>query len=199
MKTKILLCCAVLSLLTISCTKDEDNSNNIPSVMNAEEVNSNTKIDNIADDVLQIAELQSNEFEYTMRGNAENFLSTCATVSTVQAGNVWVRTVDFGDENCQLFTGNLVRGKIIITFDNDWSAATRTVSYAFDNFYHNNRHVQGNRTVVKTILANGHPNAVINLDMTITMPNGEIYHRTGTRVREFTEGYDTFFILTDNV
>ncbi len=200
MKTKKLLLGAFLSLIVVSCSK-ENNTNSSATPITSEEVASNLKIDNIADDVLQIAESQSNETEAgRSTAGVESFLSNCvAGITTTQSGSTWTRTVDFGDVNCSLYNGNMVRGKIIITFTNDFTAATRTISYAFENFYHNDRHVEGNRTVVKTILPNHHPQATISLDMTLTTPEGAVYHRTGQRVREFTEGYNTPNILSDNV
>lgn len=185
----------LFSFLFIKCSKDED----AKPAMNSEEVRSTSNIDDIADDVLQIAESQSNKLEIAMRYNGTNFLGGCATISTVENENTWVRTIDFGETNCTLFNGNEIRGKIILTFNNDWDAATRTVLYSFDGFYHNDRHVEGNKTVVKTVLPNGHPNAVITLDMTVTTADGAVYTRTGIRVREFTEGYDTVLNFFDNV
>jgi hypothetical protein len=43
-----------------------------------------------------------------------------------------------------------------------------------------------------------HPQVTMTLDMTATLPNGEVYTRVGTRVREIVEGYGNE-ILADNV
>jgi hypothetical protein len=196
MKAKILVFSLMATFFFISCNKEETT---LATPINAADVSENAKIDLISDDVLQIVESQSNETEFAGRG-AENFLSDCARIITLeQVGNTWTRTVDFGDVNCSLLNGNMVRGKIIISFTNDFNASTRTISYTFDNFYHNDRHIEGNRTVVKTILANGHPQATINLNLTVTNLNGGVYTRVGNRVREFTEGYNTPFNVSDNV
>ena len=198
MKTKILALSLVASLFIISCAKDNPADNPI----SVTDVSLSGKIDNVADDVAQVAESQSNETPSIAGRNSNStasVLSSCATVTTAQTGNTWTRTVDFGSVNCTLNNGNHVRGKIIITFTNDFTALTRTISYSFNNFYHNDRHVEGNQTVVKTILNNGHPQATINLDMTVTNPDGGIFKRVGTRVREFTEGYSTPLVLSDNV
>lgn len=187
MKTKILMLGMILSVLSISCTKDSA----VETPINATDVAANAKIDNVSDDVSQIVESQSNEVEVAgrMSSATESFLTSCATVTTIKTGNTWTRTVDFGTVNCALPNENLVRGKIIITFTNDFLATTRTINYSLENFYHNDRHVEGNRTVVKTILPNGHPQATINLNMKVTNTDGAIFTRVGTRVREFTSGY----------
>jgi len=190
MKTKILALSLVASLFIISCTKDKQADDPIT----ATEISLGGKIDNVADNVAQIVESQSNEVPAPAGRNSNStasLLSSCTTISTVRNGNTWTRTIDFGNVNCITNTWNFARGKIIITFTNDFAAATRTISYSFENFYHNDRHVEGNQTIVKTILNNGHPQSTINLDMTVTNPDGGVYKRIGTRVRECTIGYDT--------
>lgn len=197
MKKKILLLGMALSLVAIGCNKDNDGDNYVTPIAN-NDVKANSEMDQITDDVSYIAESESNE-EISGRGGGASFLGACATINTEQGDATWIRTIDFGAVNCTLFNGSQVRGKIILTFSADFDANTRTVSYAFDNFYHNDRKVEGNRTVVRTILPNGHPQATISLDMIVTLPNGNAYSRVGERIREFTAGYDTPFNLFDNV
>lgn len=196
MKTKMLMLGVVSCLLFVSCNKEESTT-----PINATDIAANAKIDDVSDDVLQIVESQSNNDSGAgrMSSASENFLSNCANISTDKTGNTWTRTIDFGATNCELYNGNSVRGKIILVFTNDFDATTRTITYTPENFYHNNRLVEGTRTVVKTILPNGHPQATINLNLKVTNTDGSIFTRVGTRVREFTDGYNTPNILADNV
>lgn len=191
MKTKILSLSMVFGFLFFSCSKDGVDRTPVSEA----DVTSSSKIDNVSDDVLQIVESQSDQTEAgKSSATSQSFLSTCATVTTTQSGNVWTRVIDFGTTNCQLANGNWVRGIITLTFTNDFTAATRTIDYTFTNFYHNDRHVEGTRNVVKTILPNGHPQATINMNLTITNPasaGGEVITRSGQRVREFVLGYNT--------
>lgn len=196
MKSKILMLAIISCMLTISCENEEKTY-----IVSGSDIESDTKIDNVSDDVLQIVTSQSNAEESSAgrsSSNAGSFLTNCATVNTVVDGNSRTRTVDFGTTNCTLANGNLVRGKIIISFTNDFDALTRTINYSFENFYHNDRRVEGSRTVVKTMLPNGNPKATINLNMTVTYSNGSVFTRVGERIREFNEGYETT-VLTDNV
>jgi hypothetical protein len=197
MKTKILLLGMALSFVTIGCNKDDDN-NNYTAPIAANDVKANSEMDDITDDVLYITESESDEEISGRTGGGATFLGACASISTETGDATWIRTIDFGAENCMLFNGNYVRGKIILTFTADFDANTRTVSYAFEDFYHNDRKVSGDRTVVRRILENGHPQATISLNMTVTLTNGTIYSRSGERVREFTAGYNTPFNLFDN-
>ena len=186
MKTKLLFGFAG-SLLFLGCNKGDDFALNNYSINL--DVTDGYNIDKIADDVAQIAISQSEEFSIAMN---------CATITDEISGTHTIRTIDFGNTNCTIYTGNEVRGKIILNFNNDFNAQTRTVSFAFENFYHNNRYVLGNRDVVKTVLPNGHPQVKINVNMIVTAPNGTTFTRIGERTREFTAGYDTPTNLTDD-
>ncbi len=193
MKTPILACAMALLFLAVGCNKD-DNTATTP--LTAAEIKANADMDNISDDVSAIAESESDATSTAGRGGQPSFLSGCAEVTTTISGNTWTRTIDFGTTNCTLYNGNSVRGKIIIVFSDDFDAATRTISYSFEDFYHNDRHVEGNRTVVRTMV-NGHPRAVIDLNLTVTTPQGAVYQRTGQRVRDFVSGFGNL-ILSDN-
>jgi hypothetical protein len=187
MKTRLLLFGIAASFAVIGCKEDDDfMPNRYPIGL---DVNDGYNIDKISDDVAQIATLESEESPLEM---------DCATITDELSGSNRIRTIDFGNSNCTIFTGNQVRGKIILTFTNDFDAQTRTASFAFENFYHNNRYVLGNREVVKTIMPNGHPQVKINLNMIVTAPNGTTFTRIGERIRECTAGYDTPLDLSDN-
>ncbi len=189
MKTKILALGFLAILSIVSCTKNEKETSS--SSINSSDIVANAKIDNIGDDVAQIVESQSNATE---AGRHSDLAAGCLTVSTSQNGSTWTRTLDYGTTNCLLDNGNYVRGKIIITFQDDFDAATRTLNFSFENFYHNDRHVEGNRTVVKTRLENGHIKADIDLNMTITNPDGRVFTRTGHRIREYNPESNEFSV-----
>ncbi|SCY71313.1 hypothetical protein [Flavobacterium caeni] len=177
---KKLLGCAVACLLLSGCGKDDDFPlNDYPINI---DVSDGYNIDKIADDVAQIAILESDDTAINI---------DCATITDEISGSNRIRTIDFGASNCTLFTGNQVRGKIILTFETDFGASTRNISFAFENFFHNNRYVLGNRDVTKTTLENGHPQVKINLNMIVTGPTGTTFTRIGERTREFTAGFDT--------
>jgi len=180
MKTKILALGFIAILFMVSCSKDDNQSSS--SSISSSDIVDNAKIDNIGDDVAQIVESQSNATE---AGRYSDLAAGCLTVTTTQNGNTWTRILDYGDTNCLRDNGNYLRGKIIITFQDDFDAATRTLNFSFDNFYHNDRRIEGNRTVVKNRLENGHIKADIDLNMTITNPDGRVFTRTGHRIREY--------------
>ena len=189
MKTKILALGFIAILSIVSCTKNERETSS--SSINSSDIVTNAKIDNIGDDVAQIVESQSNATE---AGRYSDLAAGCLTVTTTQNGSTWTRTLDYGDTNCLRDNGNYLRGKIIITFQDDFDAATRTLNFSFENFYHNDRHVEGNRTVVKTRLENGHIKSDIDLNMTITNLDGRVLTRTGHRIREYNPETNEFSV-----
>ncbi len=197
MKTKILALGFIAIFIMVSCSKDDKQSS---SSISSSDIVDNAKIDNIGDDVAQIVDSQSNE---APAGRYNSLASDCLQVETTYNGNTWTRTLNYGTTNCLLDNGNYVRGKIIITFQNDFDAATRTLNFSFENFYHNDRHIEGNRTVVKTRLPNGHIKADIDLNLTITNPDLRVFTRTGNRIREYNPEANEFTVtgswVTTNV
>lgn len=207
MKTKKLLFGMTLFLMTFaSCNKDEIGNS---SALTAEEVTVNAKIDIISDDVSKIVEDQLGTND-GIAGKFAEAVVTCPTVTRVPAygtavtpGTLITKTIDFGTSGCPLPNGNILKGKIIITFMYEPNATSHTINYSFDNFYHNMIKINGNKSFTRTMTtasANSpsHPIVTMNMDMTATFPNGNIYVRVGTRVREIVEGYNTTE-LNDNV
>jgi len=209
MKTKILFLGLILSLLTISCSKDKaDNTNS----MTATEATSSAKMDAANDDISSIVEEQvtitlANAAGKLSEAAATN-LPSCATVTRVPeagtvltAGQTVTKTIDFGTTGCPLNNGNVLKGQIIITWVYQPGATSQTVNYQFVNFYHNYIKYEGNKTFTRTMSSGAapHPIVTMTMDMTATFPNGDVYSRTGTRTREIISGYDTPNVLTDNI
>lgn len=210
MKTKILsgIACVLLGFFSSCDSNNNDENEPNPTLsLTSEDVSIESKIDVAIDDVVFIVEDQ-----YSAQQNSPNksistlkgFLPTCATITTVLADGVWTRTIDFGTEGCLLPHGNIVKGKIIITFSSNFTSPVRTISYTFIDFYHNNKLLQGNKTITyelksTTLLTEVHPVMTFSVDMKITFDDGRIYTRTGTKTKETVEGYGTPLIWDDNV
>lgn len=193
----------IMALSLTGCNKDEEN-NNASSPMTTEDVSINAKIDAISNDISEIAEDQLDAQSSARMRNHHSILPDCATVTTTVSGNIWTSVVDFGTTGCQYHNGAMLRGQIIISGSTDFQQSPYVWTYNFNNFYYNNILVEGTKTLSRTIqatdaLATPHPVVVIDLDLDITLPNGNTYARTGTRTRELIEGYDTPLIFLDNV
>lgn len=201
MKTKNLVLGLALSMFILSCSKDDNSS---PS-SELSEAQVSAKIDLVTEDVAKIAEDQ-----YTLQANpgaGKNDLETqdlpeCATVTVQLTATTWTRTVVF--DNCTLPNGNVLDGTIIVSGSLNFDTPSHTISYSFVDFHHNNILIEGNKTIVRSLQSTAtltavHPVANMTIDMTVTFPNGNVYHREGNRVREMIEGFSTPIIWMDNV
>lgn len=207
MKTKIVSGIAIVMLsFFISCDSTNDGNDNNPA-LTAKDIAVNSKIDVAIDDVVYIVEDQ-----YTAQQSISNrsstasksILPTCATFTTVLVDGTWTRTIDFGSAGCTLPNGNVLKGKIIISFSNDFTSKSRTLSYRFVDFYHNGKLLQGNKSITyesksTELLSTEHPVMTFTVDMKITFDDGKIYTRTGTKVKETIEGNETPLNWEDNV
>lgn len=208
MKTKFLLIgtCFALSLFT-SCNSDESTNDGTSKVITNDEIVANAKIDASIDDVTNIAEDQFNSqqnINSKYGGPIKHFLPSCAVITTVLTNNTFTKTIDFGTEGCTLDNGNTVKGKMVVSFSNDFSASTQTISYTFEGFYHNGKELQGSKSIVRTVkstdlLAEAHPVSTAAIDLKITFDDGSIYNRKGSLVKEQIAGYDTWFNWEDNI
>lgn len=208
MKTKFLLIGACIALTFFAgCNSDENTNDGTTTAISNDEIVTNSKIDASIEDVTNIAEYQftaQQNINNKPDGTIKNFLPSCATVTTVLTNNTWTNTVDFGTEGCTLENGNSIKGKMVISFSNDFSSSTQTISYTFEGFYHNGRKLQGSKSIVRTRKATNlqsevHPVLTAAVDMTITFDDGKVYTRKGTLIKETIAGYDTWFNWEDNV
>lgn len=203
MKTRIFILGLALSLSILSCSKDD--STNDTTAMSSDEAKSSAKIDAMNDDVSNLVEEQEmNTYQDATNGksvaSANTEFSSCATVTRVPAfgtplspGDTVTKTIDFGTTGCTLNNGNVLKGKIIITFVYQPNAASHTITYTFENFYHNAIKFDGTKTftrVMASTAANAtiHPVVTMNMDLTATFPGGAVFTRVGQRVREIVEG-----------
>lgn len=207
MKTKILLFATLLSVtFFIGCSTNEP-ANQSPASITTDDTVINSDIDASVDDVSIIAEdqfdMQKSMAAKTSMGMV-SILPPCATVTTVLTNNTWTRTIDFGTQGCTLHNGNIVKGKIIISFSKDFTTPIKTITYTLVGFYHNGKLIEGTKTITHELKStelnpNIHPVTTHSIDLKITFPDGKIYTRIGTRVREMVEGYTTIDKWQDNV
>ncbi|ESU23293.1 hypothetical protein FEDK69T_14490 [Flavobacterium enshiense DK69] len=197
----------LLALSLIGCNKEEQeeqNNSNTTGQFTTEEFNANAKMDDISNDISEIAEDQLNAQNTARAESYQSILPNCATVTTTVEGNTWTRIIDFGTTGCTYHNGAILKGQIIISGSTDFHQSPYVWTYSFHSFYYDNILVQGTKTLSRTVqatdaLATPHPVVGIDLDLDITLPNGNTYSRTGTRTRELIEGYDTPLIFHDNV
>lgn len=200
MKIRFLLTFSLLALVFAGCTNEEDE------VFKAQTARISAEIDVMTDDISQIVEeeYQNQEQGDGRPADLQSLLPTCASITTTTTSETWTSIINFGDVGCTLANGNTVKGSITASGSTNFDQDDYVVTYSFTDFYHNDRLIQGTRTVTfswegTTAQPEAHTVANIDLDLTVTYPNGNEYHRTGHRIRELIEGYNTPFNWTDNV
>lgn len=211
MKTRILMLGMILSFIAISCSKkDSDDSITITPV----EAILNSKIDVATDDVANLIEDEVDLTQNSKVATPELAPPTgCPTITRVPAyfnttvtppkaiipeiGSTVTKTINYGS-GCKIANGNILRGVITITFIYDPEATTRVVTYAFVDFYHNLKKINGQKTFTKTITPSG-ASVEMNMDLTMTLSDGTYLRRVGTRTRVITAGFNTPLVLNDNV
>ncbi len=207
MKTKILMLGMILSLMTISCSK-KDNADN--STISADEAAINAKFDAANDDVSAIIEEQLDATMSSPSGRGPLTPPSCPTVTRtptpigtpLSIGDNVTETIDFGT-GC-LHNGHTLSGIIVITFTYNPGVYPQVATYTFNNFYHNLRKFTGTKTFTRTLVSNTvnttpHYKVVMDMNMTMTTPDGRTFTRVGTRTREIIAGQNTPIDLTDNV
>ncbi|MFZ4672070.1 MAG: hypothetical protein ACOYLT_08665 [Flavobacterium sp.] len=210
MKTKNLLgIIAFVAIFTLgSCSKDNNSSDTSLTSADAVAANKMDKASNDISDVVEDVYFQQNPS--SAGKNATTFvtlLPMCASVSAATTTPTsWERTVTF--TNCT-FNGNILNGQIIVSgalplpTANTLATTGYTINYEFMNFTHNAILIEGNRSITRKfassqLSADNHPIHIIDIDMTATFPNGEVYTRVGTRTRECVENFGDG-ILSNNV
>lgn len=204
MKTKFLLVGVFITLTLFSCSPNEPTTDS--TAVSSDDVAITAKIDSSIEDIDAIAEDQFGAQQMTGKTAIyrKSILPTCATITTVLTNNSWIKTIDFGTEGCTLTNGNIIKGKITISFANDFSSSSHSISMVFDGFYHNGKLIQGTRTVTHALqttelLNEIHPVLTNTIDLSITFDDGTNFSVTGTRTREMVEGYNTPLEWADNV
>ena len=203
MKSKILLFGLFLTLISISCNRDNESDN---STITAEEAGVSAKIDITNNDISDIIDEQLTIQDGISAKSAQvtaQFLPSCATVTRVPAlgtpmtvGQTITKTIDFGTTGCTMPNGNVLKGKIIISFVYEPNATSHNITCSFDNFYHNLRKIEGTKIYTRTMTvataaSPSHPVFVMNMNLTITLPDGRVLTRAGTRTSEIIAGYNT--------
>ncbi len=189
MKKIVLVLLAIVSAMWIqSCKKENQNDENTDSITK-EDAQMVVATDIESDGLLDMVDLYA--FESTS-GNRNHALPSCVTQTVVTNGNNLTITWQFDPNGCTMPNGNTYSGTVIITRSRDVTARTVTGSLTFDNFYVNGIHIEGGSNFERQRSnANGNPEVTHQYDFTFTFVNGDVAERSGTRIREWIEGFNT--------
>ncbi|MCF6180691.1 hypothetical protein [Lutibacter sp.] len=203
---KLFMFVAIGSLFITSCEKNNDVTLTDP-ISDADAI-AVVEADDISDDINNVVDdyLMGNE-GMSARPSQESKTSDilpCVTKTIVITGTTKNVTLDFG-EGCELPNGNILKGKIIMSYEVNTDVSSFTVTYSFENFFFNDISVEGENSLVRTRANdNGNPQSTLTFDMKVTWPDGVYASRKGTKTREWIEGFDTrtfgdnVFLITGN-
>jgi len=204
---KLLAVLFVSTILLFSCN-DNDEALNVSEQISTDEAIAVAEADDVSDEVNNIIDdffvatedlSKSTETE----GKIYDFLP-CLTKTIVLTETTKTVTLDFG-EGCELPSGNVLSGKIIMSYAIDTDVRSLTITHTYENFYFNEINIEGGNSIVRVREnENGNPESTITFNTTLTWPDGIFASREGTKTREFAEGSDTrtfgdnVFLITGN-
>ncbi len=200
LSNKAVVAIMVLGLLFTACSDnesvDEDSQGQDYSevILSSEIDEASAALDDIALDIYSVQE--SSE---TSRMDAGfNNIPDCVTITLVAQQGYRELTIDFGTEGC-LVHGNLLKGKMILSWERNPEAQEVYITKTLEDFYFNAKNIIGGKTILKQLSNdNGNPQSTHTVDLTVVWPNGAQASREGTKIREWVEGFGSG-VWSDNV
>ena len=192
-----------LFLAFTSCSDESANTEDLSSteVISATELKYSDETELISEEVTTMAEdwYAADEIASMSKGNYHSdYLPECVTVTVVITDIAKNVTLGFG-EGCELHNGNTLSGIVHLSYALDLEAASNTIELTLENFTFHGVDVKGSSSIVRVRSnENGNPQGTANASFVATWPNGDVASFTGTRTREWIEGYGTGF-WGDNV
>ncbi len=191
------------SVLTFSCSENEA-VDNLEQEVDASEIVMSAEIDvasetmdDIAIDAYEAQEASENVSGRTT-GSESYTLPGCVTVTVVAELNSREITVDFGTEGCEV-RGNILKGKIILSYERNPDAQQISISKSLEDFYFNDLNILGSKTILRQRSNDsGNPQFTKTVDITVIWPDGSEASRNGIKVREWIEGHGSG-VWSDNV
>ncbi|HOY50016.1 MAG TPA: hypothetical protein PK281_11515 [Flavobacteriales bacterium] len=196
------LAAATLLISFSSCRKDSDNDSDTNASKNESVAERYfNELNDISDQAAKTGDLSS----FKLAADEGVLLSNCATITfdtsgTVSATNPDTIIIDFGT-SC---LGNDLKtrsGKIIISTTGRYRDQGTVITITPLNYFVNNNQILGTRTVTNTgNNAQGQPTYTVQVDGSIVLANnGGTITWTASRVRTWTEGFNTPLLFSDDV
>ncbi|NNK59688.1 MAG: hypothetical protein HKP00_03650, partial [Flavobacteriaceae bacterium] len=148
---KMLFTVLAISLFIVGCSKDEP-VNDDPQQQDYSEVSRSAEIDLASDamDDIALDVYETQEMSEQGRAVANFNLPDCVTITVVIEQNYREITIDFGTEGC-LVHGNILKGKIILTYTRNPEAQEVYITKSLEDFYFNAKNIQGGKTILKQL------------------------------------------------
>jgi len=199
---------AFIAMIAGGCQKEDNKYMTNSSTSDSQQLYDNSIADASFDDAGNVADEGVTGSLSTYRiSDEEKIQTTCARVDLDLLASPHVAVIDFGATDCLCRDGNYRRGKIIVSWNGDYSVQGSSHSITFNNYYLNFNKITGTKTVT-----NSGRNAAGMLTYSIHV-NGSVmvdpqYSQTGVsgtinynadRVRTWIEGENSPFNRRDDV
>ncbi|WP_298541301.1 hypothetical protein [uncultured Aquimarina sp.] len=194
---------AFFSIVLIGCNSEETIDQLPLDSIDSEEAVLTAKIDD-GTEVLSDLTMQGFEDEESLAKSGNNrFLPDCATVTVELTNTSKNVTIDFGTDGCEVRSGHIVKGKILMSYELNIEEMSLVINYNLEDFFIDDIGFSGSRTITRLRAnENGNPQYSMNLDFTVTFADGTQASRTGSKTREWIEGAfngnwgDNVFLIT---
>jgi len=206
LSTNIWVFFVVLGLTFTACSNNDSDEQEEES-QDYSEVVLSSEVDRASDSMDDIA-IQVYEAQEEVEIGGPNFgdrtvselndFPDCVTITVVVEAMSRELTIDFGAEGC-LINGNLLKGKMILSYERNLEVQQITITKTLEDFYFNNKNIVGGKTIVKVLSnENGNPQFTKTTDITVIWPSGVQASRNGVKIREWIEGFGSG-VWSDNV
>ncbi len=186
-----------LAFFTTQCKKQIKEND-----LSSEDVQLITKTDLITEDlVFSIESMFEQSANRSSSNNTSNHHPSCVSITRTLSGDTLHVTLSFDPAGCQMPNGHTYTGTVDILSFNNHSTHQATLEVTLsDDFSVDGIDIDGYFTRTHVwINAAGHPESTVEFDLQVTWPNGDTATRTGTRTREWIEGYNTPGYHADDV
>lgn len=190
---------ALSAVVFISC--DNDNSDDVlveSATITEDETIALVTSDDISDEVDNFVDAflvedfgDVSKDDVSKESETERYVPDCVAKTVVIEGVTKTVTFDFG-EGCEFSFGDVLAGKMIMSYLYNKEAKTVTITQLFDGFTFNDVLVEGENIIVRTKGdADNNPQSVKTIDVKHTWSDGEFTSKKGSITREWVEGADT--------
>lgn len=182
---KSLVLVAIMGLFAVTgCKKDKTNNNNSNADYTAATDNSEAEIS--SNDVLNVSDAVATDYQTGKKaGDTIHFKWWGVKITRIKLSTGWREfIVDFGPKDTANFGPKVRRGQIILWVKGRYYFKGFEDSIIFNNYYVNDKQIQGKHVVKNIGPQNGNLTWTINVALTITRPDGAIHTWNSTRQRE---------------
>ncbi len=192
--SSIFILFAVFGFVFSSCEKDQ--------IVNNEDVIATTEEATAAEDMFNDAFEQAEMYENdgTKSAPPEYCRPTITITYPEDTPYPRVVTIDFGTDGCKGKHDAIRKGKIIVTVTGFFLETGSKRIVTFDEFSVNGYLIEGTKTVTNMGMNDaGNWVRKIEVDGSVTTPEGQVITRISNREREWVEGIDTPHFFWDDV